>query len=447
MSLSITSCCINGANNAWVTCLDYSIYAIVDITNSNSAWTKIAGGAKQIVCNTRLNNMIAVIGTDDKIYFATKDFFTNPNWALLNGAAGVKYISLDYYNNCSFISTINTIWSSTKPINETPGFYNNTKTNITYNKKGDIGDINGLALAAYGAYAAIISGGNLYVTTNIRTPNPAWEVRVFGGNTIVNVAVGYSDIHLLWINGSGFMSYKTRWDNGNTMGDIGGGYKFCSFALDNFIAIKTDNTVEWGTVNAIKGRNNNNLVDKSVAITNYINTGFLHIHASLNNELSNPNIAKTDTIYGPKSFIQRMAAAGITNFSPFKILSLYDLVMIGRASKVNIMAPYGGDVAKSETKRFDLWIMTFDQNDPYLPLGDVIIPTNTDINKVMCILVKNDDAYRTVINPEDYKIKNHSWIRNEGYWSYTWNGGSPVNIGHRAMFSIHSAAKSKEDKK
>jgi hypothetical protein len=34
--------------------------------------------------------------------------------------------------------------------------------------------------------------------------------------------------------------------------------------------------------------------------------------------------------------------------------------------------------------------MTFDPIDPYLPLGDVIVPVDADISKIYCILYRND---------------------------------------------------------
>ena len=267
MSLPISSCCINNENNAWITCYNGTIWGIDDLTNTNAVWNQILmppEGAKQIVCNTWATPMIVCINQSGKVYYATTNLLTNPNWTLVNFTRGyVKYISLYWNNSFSAVNTSNEIWSSTLPINQVTGLpdkkdiVQNSTTNITYNKdKGAIGEINGIAVISDGdaAYAAIISAGNIYVTTVLgQNSNPSWQVRVFGGNTITNVAFGRAR-HLLWVDSGDNMGFKTMWDDGNTMGYVsGGGFKFCSFGSNNnFITIKTDDTVVWGVTNQTK---------------------------------------------------------------------------------------------------------------------------------------------------------------------------------------------------
>jgi hypothetical protein len=146
-----------------------------------------------------------------------------------------------------------------------------------------------------------------------------------------------------------------------------------------------------------------------------------------------------NNIYGQQSFIQRMAKAGFKNFSPFKILSLSDLLYIGRASKVKWIGPNGEDLYKKEG--WDLWIMTFDEKDPYLPLGDVIIKTDRDINEVMCALVKNDSSFSILNDNRDIKRVAGSWKINRQNLSYTSNYGNINDVRYNAYYDIVSSAK------
>lgn len=141
-------------------------------------------------------------------------------------------------------------------------------------------------------------------------------------------------------------------------------------------------------------------------------------YASLTNSLSNPRIKDINTLNdGPASYIQRMAKSGITDFTPFKLLTLNDLENIGKAHKVTYTDP------NQIGKGFNIWIMTFDSDDPYLPVGDVFIKADADINQVLCILVKNSSEYSTLVKTSDYKELGNSLDRYDRSSGYTYNTG------------------------
>jgi hypothetical protein len=136
----------------------------------------------------------------------------------------------------------------------------------------------------------------------------------------------------------------------------------------------------------------------------------------LTSNLSNPDIKKSDGV----SIIHSMAARGETNFYPFKILSLFDLLMMGKAQwtlKVN---------------GINMYLLTFTTTDNYLPLGDVFIADGVDLSTYYVVLVVNDPQYSIMIPDGSYTSIIGSQSISSSYvdkfGNYT-RGGSYVSYG------------------
>ena len=433
---NITSCCMSSNNNAWVV-MNKKLYGIQDITNPLTAWNMLPTPEKldiiHVTCGTRHNDSVGIVTSDNSIWISTKNIITIPEWK----NTGTKGKSFNLWSNgteFTFIGLDNEQYryrgSSVKlprPKSKAYPIAINDY-NISYNNWGTFLGNDGKIY-----YDNNMFGGDINVAN--------WWTR-----DIVDVpdATSYAqqDNAVLWVVQDGTLNFTENFrakDGGFVkVKDVEKVKAVSAGNNRNFIAITTDNKVVWGYYDEVRAEQMNNLIDIELEITKYITK---NAYASLLNELSNPNVSKDNLSYGPKSYIQNMAENNIINFAPYKILSLFDLMMIGRAHKAVIMAPTAPNMESDDPNRFDLWVMTFDNTDPYLPLSDVITPTINDINNVMCILIKNDKKYSSPIDPNDYKSLYNSWKRQEAYWTYTWDGGKPVNCGHRSMFNIQSAAK------
>lgn len=326
----ITSCCVNNANNAWVTCSDSTVYAISNINTDqepNAVWNLLPGEFIQISCATRNSNVIAnFVNTKGELWWANNLILITPNWTKCTSAPKLKYVSLNSDGTCNCITIDNKlIFSNGNITTSNPPFNIINETPSTTKVVSTIPIV-------YNGYSAIATDTSIYVASNVYSnPKPVWT-KVYDV-AFLDMALSPNG-NLYWIGPTGVLTCITVWSNLQTGSDVGNGFNHVNCnATGLFIAITTDNKVKWGLTNVIKGENNNNLLNPVMVITNYIS---LNTYASLLNESSNPNISKINLSYGPKSFIQRMAEKGITNFSPFKILSLFDLTMIGRASKANI---------------------------------------------------------------------------------------------------------------
>ena len=164
----------------------------------------------------------------------------------------------------------------------------------------------------------------------------------------------------------------------------------------------------------------------------------------LTNGLSNPYFGTnnlSDQRYSSiNSIVYSLAKKGITDFYPFKILSLADLQLTGRAQLVTLF----DKSLNLQITDYDYWLLTFLNNDGYLPLGDVIIPRGTNTNQVYVALVVNpivgnNTKYSKLSNDSDFNTTVSSWVRNEGYWAYN-PSGVRTNYNHRVIWLINSVA-------
>ncbi len=126
---------------------------------------------------------------------------------------------------------------------------------------------------------------------------------------------------------------------------------------------------------------------------------------SLSNDLSDPSYSDAIFPKVPSSVIKQLAKQGINNFFPFKIVPLSWLIEIGKANIASNKA-----YQRTNKGVFYFCQMFFTQDDPYLPLGDIIFNAESvGINPVVVpsniwvLLVKNDFKYSTI-------IQNNSWI-------------------------------------
>ena len=410
MANVLTSCCINNANNAWVTMSDGSLYAITDVTNLSAAWNLLRTPSPilQISCATRNSNVIAVVTISGELYWATINMTIGPTWNKCTSAPKLKYVSLNSDGSCECITSDGKLVFSNGNITTT-----NPKFDIVHATPSTTKVVSTIPIG-YNAYSAIVTDTSIYVAGNFyNNTKPTWT-KVFDA-PFLDMALSANG-NLYWIGPTGVLTCLTDWSNLKTGTDVGNGFNHvnCNSA-GIFIATTINGTVVWGKINKITGENSNNLINLNVSIPAFIAS---NSYASLINSLSNPRIKDINTLNdGPASYIQRMAKSGITDFTPFKLLTLNDLVNIGKASKVTYTDP------NFEGKGFNIWVMTFDSDDPYLPLGDVFIKADADINQVLCILVKNSSEYSTLVKATDYKEIGYSWDRHDRSSGYTYNMG------------------------
>lgn len=157
-----------------------------------------------------------------------------------------------------------------------------------------------------------------------------------------------------------------------------------------------------------------------------------YTYTSLSNPLSNPYAANQ----GPKSIVTSVLKVNNNNAYPFKVLSLTDLIMMGRAMPV--MREMFGNM-KQDPGNINMYCLTFTTKDQYLPLGDVLVYYGDDPNNTWCILVANVPQYCIPIPLLDILPVASSPDRDSGYWSYD-NLGNFYQMGRRVMYGINSGA-------
>jgi hypothetical protein len=82
------------------------------------------------------------------------------------------------------------------------------------------------------------------------------------------------------------------------------------------------------------------------------------------------------------------------NLTPFKIVSLLYLLASGKAV-LGDWVRRNKDNSAPHNKKYDIYQMTFNTNDPYLPIGDIYLDVSDklyNLDQVFCILVKNDSV-------------------------------------------------------
>lgn len=175
----------------------------------------------------------------------------------------------------------------------------------------------------------------------------------------------------------------------------------------------------------------------------------------LNKPTSNPNFGKEmyndDSLVSSKgSVMYRLSQKGISNFYPYKIVSLADLINSNRASMI-VYQP--GDSFKG----FRICAMMFTPDDPYLPLGDVCLNDDyTDYSKIWVALIRNLPEYCIPNKDGDVKTQFSGWGRTDyrsgfdflGNWvvnaggrSYCWSVASPTTVPTRDLFDYSTKVK------
>jgi hypothetical protein len=431
---NITSCCANESNNAWVV-MNNKLYGITDFTQPAAAWNLIETPRPviQVSCGSRYSGNVGIVTDDYNVWVAKKNIITIPEWV----NTGITSMSINLFISGTDFTFIG-------------------GDNEQYRKKGDV--VERLPRPASGAYPIVINDycigwnawgtflgndGKIYYESNMYNSAPTaagwWTARtpvdVPGTTHYVQ-----QDNGKCWIVQNGQLKFSSNAADKVAFVNIFVGWGkldnvklVCSNNHGTYMAIRTDNTVVWGENNEFKGTSDNNLIDLNVSIPAFIAS---NPYASLTNSLSNPRVKDINTLNsGPQSYIQKMAKSGITDFTPFKLLTLNDLANIGKANKVVATNPE----MTGNNQAFSIWVMTFDSDDPYLPVSDVIIKDSDDINQVLCVLVKNDSLYSTPISSNHYKEFGHSLYRHDDDWTYTWNFGPIVNVLHDSNYYIKRA--------
>ena len=437
MANVLTSCCMNAGNNAWVV-MNNKLYGITDITNTSAAWNLLStpGPVIQVTCGTRYSSSVGIITSDNNVWIATINILTSPTWKY----TGVKAKWFNLWSNGIEFTYIG--------LDNEQYRYRGKSVKLPRPKSGAYPiAINDYCISFNSWGTFLGNDGKIYYDSNMYggDPNAAnWWTAL-----IINVprATSYAqqDNAVLWVVQNGTLNFTENYrakDGGFIkVKDVGQVKAVSAGNNRNFIAITTDNKVVWGNYDQTKALQMNNLIDLYVTIPAFITS---NKYASLTNSLSNPRIKDINTLNnGPASYIQRMAKSGVTDFTPFKLLTLNDLVNIGKASIVTYTDP------NFEGKGFNVWVMTFDTDDPYLPLGDVIVSANADINQVLCVLVKNTSEYSTLVKTSDYKELGHSWDRHDRGSGYTYNTltkATNLPSNQYTLFSATTNTKTREYK-
>lgn len=92
---------------------------------------------------------------------------------------------------------------------------------------------------------------------------------------------------------------------------------------------------------------------------------------------------------------------------PFKIVNLGFLIQLGKvkyAKSTDKYYDYGFDFNSNQS--YDIARVTFNNDDDYLPLGDILVPRkdlSTDIYNIPVVLIKNDSKYCTPIRKDQWR--------------------------------------------
>jgi len=418
---------MNYNSNAWVV-MNNKLYGITVILETAAAWNLLPtpGPVIHVTCATRNSNMLGIVTSDNNVYTATVNICTSPVW--VNTGVKAKSFNLWSDGEFAFIGLDNEQYRKRATTDKLPRHVSGAYPIV-------INDYN-ISYNSWGTYLG--NDGKIYFDSNMHTgdhknPKNWWTAFVLD----VPGATSYAgqDNGVVWVvkNGTLIFTENFRAKDGGfkNVKDVGPVKVVSAGNNRNFIAVTTDNKVVWGNYDQAKGVQMNNLIDLNVSIPAFISS---NSYASLMNSFSNPRIKDISTLNdGPASYIQRMAKSGITDFSPFKLLTLNDLVNIGKANKVAYTDP------NFEGKGFNIWIMSFSPGDPYLPVGDCFIPATADINQVLCILVKNTSEYCTLIDAKDYKQLGHSWDRHDRSSGYTYNMGIKATNLPGCQYKVKSA--------
>jgi hypothetical protein len=157
-----------------------------------------------------------------------------------------------------------------------------------------------------------------------------------------------------------------------------------------------------------------------------------YTYTSLSNPLSNPYAATM----GPSSLVTSVLKTNNNNAYPFKVLTLMDLIMMGRAMPV-MREIFGRSIYHPDN--VEMYCLTFTLTDQYLPLGDVLVYSRNDPTTTWCILVANNPQYSKPIPTQDILPVASSPSRSDEDWAYD-QLGNFYNMGRRVMYGINSGA-------
>jgi hypothetical protein len=266
MVYTITSCCVNDNKYAWIVYNNGDIFAISDITNANQVWENIPSVSNnkvvQLSSSTYSNSKLLLAVTENGgLYYTYYDNVkSSSDWKKIN-VEPVKYACINNDGNCHVITNNDVVKFSNGTVNMNPLFNITMKTPpgkpkfIRYTSDG------------WAALTCTDSPGTItYITSKGRSTDPSWSPRLTA--YMNHLAFAQKDGHLMGIFGSNLL-YKTRWDNGNTVGTISApsnniAWNNCSFTSgDLFIATtnKDGGEVAYGYIKSISGYNNNGLIN------------------------------------------------------------------------------------------------------------------------------------------------------------------------------------------
>jgi hypothetical protein len=341
---------------------------------------------------------------DGKIYYTKTDYpsVKPDSWIIMNTPTNVKKISINWpgTNALSYLDKSDDIYASSNAW-ENP---NPTWTKI----------VTGAIDFFMDQTTTIYSIDNNGVLSTQAPPNYS--------NTIINCP------------------FKAKSIGGNNTGQIG------VISTDGKFYLTSDK-ITW--TNSGLGNLDTN-VDPSSRITttqvsiNYMKSYSLtNNYTLLSNKLSNPNFGKIPqpSYYnGPPSVLTKLISQGITNFYPFKILSLQDLMYMGKAFRVTRQ----GSQPLGFEGNVDFYLMAFLPTDAYLPVSDILVPNGTDITTIFCVLVANNSKYSRMIPDnqiKQYLYSGQSRKRYDAYWAYD-NLNNIQSFGRNIMWGSSSVVTS-----
>ena len=277
--MSVVSCCLNEANNAWVTLDDQSIYCNYDIANPNTVWERIGGGLIQISCNawsTHGVKYIAGVNTAGNVYVAKDRIykspnlgdnpwgFTEPGWVYCSNAGLANFVSILPSGGAYIITKDNKIKLAIGKLIDNPVFdrtislangLNVANPIPTYISTLDLSDNGQISIIYYDGNNP--SNGTIAATTRVdkdkdgwpdsneAVVNPDWAPPWGYNKRIVSIAADKSNRYW-FITPQGQLLWRQNNTNYPIAADWTNFTQVAGTRRNTFIAVTTDNTLIYG---------------------------------------------------------------------------------------------------------------------------------------------------------------------------------------------------------
>jgi len=242
-----------------------------------------------------------------------------------------------------------------------------------------------------GIIVIIARNGNAYWADAYNNANPVWN---FIGDNILDIAV-HDDGRRAWVintaNDIGHIPNirAVEWkpiDGKGTQIEYNGNNVLGIVGTDGFIYLA--NVAGNGMIDRWYQKPNYGKLTEVYRAPAYTNLSSPESNPGVyTSSLSSPNI--------PKSVITNLAAANVLDFYPFKFLSLFELVKMDKMTF--------GTCQVINNASFNIYQATFSPSDVFLPVGDIMVNGDKNLNSIYVLLIANNPDYCTIISDSSWK--------------------------------------------